>query len=522
LRAAIYVRVSTDHAEQKLSPEHQLATCREYIEDIGLTTDNTLVYNDAGLSGTEMDKRMEVQRLVADARNGKFDIVVFTSISRFARDLSDALELKKRLESRYGIRIISVEEGYDSAVEGRNSEMIFTVHAMVAAHKSQEMSKAIRRGLRQSAASGRHIGNKVPYGYQKTQDKRLIPDPTRAPVVQEIFNLYLSGLGSKAIAGVLNQRGIPPQQAEKWQAQTINAILHNQVYRGNMIANKWRNDTDIELSRQQDAKVVRQMQRAEDEWVLRVDNHEAIIDAETFDVVQNMLNLKARNKGIQRNANVLSGLMRCADCGGAAIVRSGKKAKNGQAYKYVGCSAKSRIGIDACTNQASISYDEVLNTVLEPLQSVSNDPASLDRLINMILQSIEGRNINGNIMVLQRQLDRCEHRQKEALKAYTDGLFSADQVKEHMQELKEEAKKLQDDIGRLEAQMAGRSDLANLRNMLKGVLIVFQNINKYDSVLVHLAFETVLEKIEISGDKHIKVSWKWDTNAVSNLTTSLM
>ncbi len=166
MRAAIYVRVSTDHEEQKLSPENQIATCREHADELGLDVSNrTLVYNDAGISGTEMLNRPEVQRLVADARLGRFDAVLFTAISRFARDLSDALALKKRLETVYGIRIISVEEGYDTAIEGRNSEMVFTVHAMLAAHKSEEMSKAIRRGLRQSAKKGRHIGSVTPYGY---------------------------------------------------------------------------------------------------------------------------------------------------------------------------------------------------------------------------------------------------------------------------------------------------------------------------------------------------------------------
>ncbi|MCY0897300.1 MAG: recombinase family protein, partial [Alicyclobacillaceae bacterium] len=126
-RAAIYVRVSTDSDAQKDSPDNQIATCKEYAQEHDMTVSSEFIYNDAGVSGTEMEQRREVQRLLHDARCGRFDVVLFVAISRFSRDLSDALQMKKRLETVYGIRMVSIEEGYDSAIDGRNSEMVFTV-----------------------------------------------------------------------------------------------------------------------------------------------------------------------------------------------------------------------------------------------------------------------------------------------------------------------------------------------------------------------------------------------------------
>ncbi|WP_067617483.1 recombinase family protein [Alicyclobacillus acidiphilus] len=514
MRAAIYIRVSTDHEEQKLSPDHQLMTCREYIEDIGLETDDRLIYNDAGLSGTEMENRTEVRRLVADARNGRFDAVVFTAISRFARDLSDALALKKRLETVYGIRIISVEEGYDTAVDGRNSEMIFTVHAMVAAHKSHEMSKAIRRGLRQSAATGRHIGNVPPFGYVKTAGKRLVPDERTAPIVQEIFRLYLAGVGSKAIAEELNRRGVPTASKSRgkgdtwWQASTIQRILRNPVYAGDLVANRWRNDVDIRLSRQLDSKVKRQMMRDRDEWVVVRNNHPALVDRAAFNLVQDTMDMKAKNKGLRRTSNVLSGLMKCGACGGAVVV-SGRSGRNGQAYKYVGCAAVKRIGKHACANHSLVRYSDVLDAVLTPLRAFATNPDTADRLVDWILQSTVDHGITERLALLQRRLERNEQRQEKALAAYTEGGFPLDMIQKHRAELLEEKRRLQDEMERLEQRRLSKEALRSQRDRWMEMLNVFRHLDEYDPVTARAALSAVVECVVLTPDRRLHVLWKW-------------
>ena len=517
MRAAIYLRVSTERDEQKLSPEHQLATCIEYAMGIGLETSRELVYNDAGQSGVEMAKRIEVQRLVADARNGKFEVVLFTAISRFARDLSDALQLKKRLESLYGIRIISVEEGYDTAVEGRNSEMVFTVHAMVAAHKSQEMSRAIRRGLRQSAASGRHIGNAAPFGYQKTYDKKLIPDPQTAPVVLEIYCLYVKGMGCKAIAEELNHRGVMPARAAFWQASSVNAILHNPVYKGDLVANKWRTDTDIEMSRRLDAKIRRQQLRRQDDWVVVKGSHQAIIDEDTFAAVQNRLSMKAANKGVRRQANALSGLLRCGECGGAMIVKSGKKDANGKAYKYIGCAAVQRIGKNACQNHTSFRYGDVLDAVLTPLQNLSAAPELADQLVGQLLPAVSERHMNEQILALRRQLGRNEKRQQEALRAYTKGVFHFELVKEHQRELENEANRIRGEVAKLETKLASQDEWTAKKDEFRDQLNVFRHLEKFDAITIRSALAQVVDSIEFTADRRVKILWKWDSETSNNL-----
>lgn len=511
MRAAIYLRVSTDHDEQRLSPEHQLLTCKEFIQEIGLITDETLVYNDAGLSGTEIEKRTEVMRLVSDARKGKFEAVVFTAISRFARDLSDALTLKKRLEKLYGIRIISVEEGYDTSIDGRNSEMIFTIHAMVAAQKSQEMSKSIRRGLRQSAISGRHIGNVAPFGYIKNSEKKLVFDPVNAPVVKEIFSMYMAGLGTKRIAAHLNSRGILPMRANAWQVSSINAILRNSVYRGDLVSNRWRIETDIELSRQHDEKVKRQKKREPKDWVVLPNDHEAIIDQETFLMVQYLLGEKGKNRGIIRSKNLLAGLMKCGNCGGAAIVRSSKKDKRGIPYKYVECAKVNRLSNDACTNHTSIRYNDVLDAILDPLKKYSSLPEKLNQLTDFIFDSLLGRDLNQEVEALNRQLDQIKLRQEKALRAFTEGLFPIEVVKTHQAELSLEADRIEEELKNYNMCLMGEKEVTIKRDELREWLSVFRYLDQFDFLTIRSALATVVDYIEIFSDRRVKIQWKWDS-----------
>jgi site-specific DNA recombinase len=517
-RAAIYVRVSTDQDAQKYSPEHQLEACREYAESEKLKTDDTLVYNDAGLSGTELENRHEVKRLLSDARNGKFDAVLFTAVSRFGRDLADVFAMKKKLEAVYGIRIVSIEEGYDSAIEGRNSEMVFTVHAMLAAHKSQEMSRAIMRGLRQAAKKGRHIGNVIPYGYTKNVEKQLIPDPKSTSIVKEIYNMYLDGMGSKTIAENLNSRGIPTAtKARKgketlWQASTINAILHNEVYIGRLIAHRWQIATNYEVSRKADLAVKRQSVRDEDEWVVIEGSHEAIIDADTFNRVQNIMDKKATNKGIKRTSNLLAGLMKCKECGGSMIV-SGRSKRSGKSneYKYIVCARTRRIGKYACSNHHSVKYEYVLNGVLDSLRSIAQSNRDLDEIAAAVMERArDGKEeTRERLETLRRQLEENQEQQMKNLEAFSTGLFPQEIVEQRQKKLMEESEHLKREITRCEQSEQVEKDAAHRLESIRESLNVFKNLNDYDKMTQRIALRKLVDVMEFDAAGNITVKYSW-------------
>ena len=514
-RAAIYVRVSTDADAQKDSPLNQIATCQEYAQTIGMRTFDALIYNDAGISGTEMANRPEVQRMLADARTGKFDAILFTAISRFSRDLSDAFSTKKRLEAVYGIRLISIEEGYDSAVDGRNSEMVFTVHAMLAAHKSREMSQSIRRGLRQSARRGRHIGNIAPFGYRKAADGTLLPDPQFAPVVRDIFTMYLSGLGAKAIADALNARRIPTASALRskrstsWQASTVNAMLHNQAYTGTIVAHKRTAMQDLEYSRRVDHPVKRLHLREEKEWVVVPGAHEPIVDRSAFAAVQRLLDLKARHKGVRRNANLLAGLLVCASCGSRMIVTGGAKKRSQHPYKYIVCSRVRRIGKAACDNHAVTPYGDLLGAVLEMLGRLALHDAETELSHALALSRTNGRTTaERRLTVMHAELNRIEEEQKHNLHAFHTGLFPTHIIEDAQHGLMARANALRGEIVRLRQEEEEKERLNRLLP-LQSAWNIFGDGELYDGITRRMALQCLLDDIAIDRTGNIEVHLAW-------------
>jgi site-specific DNA recombinase len=521
-RAAIYVRVSTDQDSQKFSPENQLEACKEYAESVGLHTDDTIVYNDAGLSGTEMENRQAVQRLLSDARSGKFDAVLFTAVSRFGRDMADVFTMKKKLESVYGIRIISIEEGYDSAVEGRNSEMVFTVHTMLAAHKSKEMSVAIKRGLRQAAKKGRHIGNVVPYGYTKNANKQLIPIPSEASVVKNIFTMYLDGSGSKTIAQQINLMGVPTASASRngkstlWQASTINTILHNDVYAGRLIANKWQNEINYEMSRQTDSAVKRQSIRQQDDWVIIENAHEAIIDEETFNRVQDLMEKKATNKGIKRTSNLLAGLMTCRNCGGSMIVtgRSKRRGDGDYYYKYVVCAKTRRIGKFACENHHTIKYEYVLDGVLQSIRSLARSKRDIDEIAAAILEKVNLGHGESKVRLetIQRELDENQEQQMKNLEAFSSGLFPQELIEQRQRKLIATAERLRTELNRIEATEQQELDATKKLEAIRASLDIFNNLDEYDEMTQRISMRKLIDRIQFDADGNVEVHYSWLAN----------
>lgn len=142
-RTAIYVRVSTTKLSQKDSPEHQVGVCRERAKQENLVVQEHLIYEDRD-TGTTITDRPAIQRLIKDAQNGAFDIVIFASLSRFARDTGDALNLKRKLVDALGIRLISIDEGYDSKKD--LDELKFTIISAVNQKLSEQISYSSRRG----------------------------------------------------------------------------------------------------------------------------------------------------------------------------------------------------------------------------------------------------------------------------------------------------------------------------------------------------------------------------------------
>ncbi|MCI3923565.1 recombinase family protein [Paenibacillus sp. TRM 82003] len=366
---AIYVRVSTSKDSQKESPEHQTGICEEKARALGLEVCDH-VYEDCG-SATSMLERKEIQNLIRDAQEGRFQAVIFASLSRYARDTLDALTVKRMLVDMMGVRLISIEENYDSLLD--KDELKFQIISAVNQRASESISHASRRGIRQSNKKGNYTGSFAPYGYKKAVvgvRKTLVPDLTTKHVVQLIFDLYTTKkMGIKSIVNYLNNHlGVPSPKGGIWGIGTIEKILQNEVYTGWNVFGKNQAVTvynDISNMMDRSKKLVR---TDPSKWE-RVKAHEAIINDETFQLAQYVRASRGGGKrgGVRNVANVFGGLIFCKHCGAAMVStksKAGKVEKSGLVYRYLICSARRRKGVKGCSNGAWISYNDLREAVL--------------------------------------------------------------------------------------------------------------------------------------------------------------
>ena len=196
LRVAAYCRVSSDSTDQLHSYAAQI---KYYTETIGQHPDWVLAdsYADEGLSGVKIDKREDLQRLVADCRKGKVDRVLVKAVSRFARNVYDSLALTRLLKS-YGASVYFEEQEIDTAE--MTDEFLLTMRSVAAQGESMTISNNMRWHYREKMESGDFVGTVPAYGYRLVNRTLEIYEP-EAQVVRRIFVLYLSGMGPRNLRG---------------------------------------------------------------------------------------------------------------------------------------------------------------------------------------------------------------------------------------------------------------------------------------------------------------------------------
>ena len=211
MNIAAYCRVSTEKDDQLNSLENQIKFFTEYTNRTGDTLVH--VYADEGISGTKTRNRKEFQRMMADAEDGLFEMVVVKDISRFARNTVDFLQNIRKLKA------MGIETQFLTAnmTNMGSSEFVLTIFGALAQEESANTSKRVKFGKRINAEKGR-VPNRV-FGYDKTIGEYfdLTINETEADIVRQIFHWYTQeGYGSQKIANMLNDRGLTTKRGCKW------------------------------------------------------------------------------------------------------------------------------------------------------------------------------------------------------------------------------------------------------------------------------------------------------------------
>lgn len=303
-KVAGYARVSTDHEDQQTSYEAQISYYTSYIQSRA-DWEFVEVYTDEGISATSTSKREGFKRMVVDALAGKIDLIVTKSVSRFARNTVDSLSTIRKLKE-HGTEVYFEKENiwtFDS-----KGELLITIMSSLAQEESRSISENCTWGQRKRFADGNFS---IPYssvcGFEKGEDGKIAVNHEEAQIVQEIFGLFLQGFSPKKIAELLTEQGIPsPRSKGKWNQTTVKRMLQNEKYKGDALLQKvYTTDFLTKKLKKNEGEVPQYY----------VENsHEAIIDPEQFEMVQQLLESRVGTNGVYSN-HPFSGRIVCGDCG---------------------------------------------------------------------------------------------------------------------------------------------------------------------------------------------------------------
>lgn len=301
-RVAAYARVSSGKDAMLHSLSAQISYYNSYIGNRG-DWELAGIYADEALTGTK-EERPEFQRLLMDCRDGKIDMVITKSLTRFARNTVTLLATVRELKA-LGVDVYFEKENIHTL--SSDGELMLTLLASFAQEESRSVSENLKWRIRKMFEAGRPNTGRM-LGY-RLKDGVLRVVPEEAAVVKMIFADFLSGMGKNAIMKKLNRMNIPAVRGERWGETVIHKILRNEKYTGDMLLQKtYRPDFISKKSRVNHGEVPQYY----------VENsHEPIIDKETFALVQLEIKRRAAPHFSEPTVNFypFTGLIHCGLCG---------------------------------------------------------------------------------------------------------------------------------------------------------------------------------------------------------------
>ena len=424
LRVTYYARVSSESDEQLNSLGNQIS----YYEDLIKRNRNwTFVpgYIDEGLSGISTKKRENFNRMVEEAAEDKFDLVITKEISRFARNTLDSIQYTRQLLN-CGVGVFFQNDNINTFDE--DSELRLSIMSSIAQDELRKLSSRVKFGHQQAIRDKVVLGNSRIFGYTK-HDGRLVIDEDQARMVRELFELYATGEYSmKQIETIFWDRGYRNHNGNKIAHTTMSNMIANPKYKGYYVGNKVR---VIDMFSK------KQKFLPPEEWVMFKDETgeivPAIVSEELWDQANEILkrrsdDVKSR-QGICNHQNLLTGKLYCTCCGTAYYRRESRDKQGNKNSKWV-CSGKIKNGAGSC-DSFPIYEEEIKPLLFEVFQETEIDVEALIEEYIQRYQALDSGNQIPRLIEAQKQRKEMAQRKKDKLLEYnvsgqlSDGDFLA-------------------------------------------------------------------------------------------------
>ena len=519
-KVGLYIRLSESDEDKSYESEsesiiNQRNLLMDYVKSHGFTLIDE--YVDDGFTGTNFD-RPSFKRMIQDIENGKINCVITKDLSRLGRDYIQCGYYVEQYFPQNKIRYISILDQVDTFEETANND-IAPFKALFNDMTSKDTSKKIRSILKNKKEQGKFIGSKPSYGYMRDPlDKgHLILDPVSAPNVKKIFEMAYEGIGISDIVSYLNDNNIlspsmykntkssSKQKTNIWTVSSVNKILKNRMYTGDMVQN-----VQTKLSYKSQKKVA--LEKCF--WIIVKNTHESLVSKEIFESIQNSP-ARTRVTFKNREKRLFENLLICKECGNALSLTYRKNHK----YWTVNCNKYSRDPRRGLCTPHFFPYDKLEKELLEIVKKTCSkyleeiNVKELSKKINN--QEIKNNKTKEEEINLLSQINELK-RKLDVL--YEDRYNEVISVDTYMRI----AKSTENNIASLEKQL---SEIQNKDKNQKSDKKKFLDYETEIKELLNLdnpnreLIKTLVDKIIIDQDKNVEIVYKF--KVLDNVKTNL-
>ncbi len=505
LRVAAYCRVSTDQEEQESSYEAQISY---YTEKINSNSEWQMagIFADEGITGTQAKKRPEFLKMIRLCRQGKIDMILTKSLSRFARNTVDSLKYIRDLKA-LGIGIVFEKENINTIET--DTEMMLTIMSCFAQAESESISKNVSWGIRQSFKSGN-----VPMqyarllGYRKGDDDKPEIVPEEAEIVKEIYRLYLDGMSLNMIVDRLNEKGLTTKgSSSPYRKEVVQRILTNEKYTGDALLQKtYVTDCITKKTRKNNGELP---------MYLVKNHHEPIISHADFNRVQEEMARRSAKRVIAEKLTkgeqgkysakyALSELLICSECG-SHYRRVTWTAKGFKEIKWR-CISRIQYGKKKCHSSPTVEEQALHRAIVSAINEFCEVKDDVTKALRESITEVLDPNLNGSVQAAQRQIDELARNIDELIKLATVPETAAT-VMADIEKFSEEMKTLREFIETEKAkQMTIQRGSAELDAILERLENEDFTMTEYDDVAVR----QLIEKVTVESKDTITITFKGD------------
>ena len=403
-KAVIYARYSSERQNEQ-SIAGQVEVCRKWAADNEIEVVD--IYPDEALTGRS-DKRPNFQRMIENAKSGRFDYVLVYKIDRFARNRYDSAIYKAQLK-KHGVRVISAMENIADGPEGIILESVLEG---MAEYYSANLSQNVLRGMHQKAEQGKYMGGTVPLGYKIDADKNFVIDENTACIVKRIYEMYSDGYTIKEICAELNAAGYKSATGKTFNYNSLHRLLSNEKYIG----------------------------RYEYLGVVLENAIPRIIDDDTFQKVQLRVQHNKRAPASSKSAVTfhLTGKLFCGKCGSNMVGDSGTS-ETGATHHYYSCIEKKRRR--GCTKK-TVKKDYIEQLITETTLSKVLTEENIEYVSKKAFELYEKeRTDDSELIALNNSLREVQKIINNIMNAIEQGIIT-DTTKQRLMEAEERKKAL--------------------------------------------------------------------------------